>query len=768
MHSRPILRAALLAASAISLSPAAHAEPSRAAAPDDATASARARALLAQMTPAEKAGQLTDFFYFGQLSPALGAAVEAEVAKANAGALLFTTDPATINRVQKIAVEQTRLKIPLLFGFDVIHGLRTIFPAPLGMAASWDPALVERSQAVAAAETRSVGVHWTFAPMVDIARDPRWGRIFEGAGEDPYLGSAMAAAQVRGFQGSYLGAPGHIIAGPKHFAGYGAAMGGRDYDEAEISDSQLWNVYLPPFKAAIDAGAGNIMSAYMGLNGIPATANHWLLTDVLRREWGFKGFVVSDAGAVNSLTTQGLTTDGAAAAVAALKAGTNMEMVPPGQARNMGAIPAAVASGTVSAGELDAAVLPILETKFRMGLFENPYVDIDQAERVLNDPAHRTAARVAAERSVVLLKNAGNLLPLDRRAIRSMAVIGPLADSARDIMGSWVFAFNKPSATSILAALRAKIGSGIQVTSSEGVRLPARLHPSPFGMIDGTPPKRAPLDESAEIVRATELARAADVTVMVLGEGQEMSGEAASRASFELPGRQQELLDAVVATGKPVVVLLMSVRPLSLHDTKAAAIMDIWYPGSEGGSAVANLLFGDAVPGGKLPITWIRSAAQAPMTYAHQASHDPSNTNKRYWDTSSEPSYPFGFGLSYSTFTYTDLKVDRPRIAQGGSVTVSVALKNTGMRQADEVAQLYIHQKSGSSARPVRELKGFRRVSLNPGELRTVEFELGPDELRYWNAAKRDWVIDESVFEVAVGGDSTAPFGPSFAVAQRP
>ncbi|MDB5724527.1 MAG: glycoside hydrolase, family 3-like [Novosphingobium sp.] len=768
MHSRPILRAALLAASAISLSPVAHAEPSRAAAPDDAVVSARARALLAQMTPAEKAGQLTDFFYFGQLLPALGAAVETEVAKANAGALLFTTDPATINRVQKIAVEQTRLKIPLLFGFDVIHGLRTIFPAPLGMAASWDPALAERSQAVAAAEARSVGVHWTFAPMVDIARDPRWGRIFEGAGEDPYLGSAMAAAQVRGFQGPYLGAPGHIIAGPKHFAGYGAAIGGRDYDEVEISDSQLWNVYLPPFKAAIDAGAGNIMSAYMGLNGIPATANRWLLTDVLRREWGFKGFVVSDSGAVNSLTTQGLTTDGAAAAVAALKAGTNMEMVPPGQTRNMGAIPAAVAAGVVSASELDAAVLPILETKFRMGLFENPYVDIDQAERVLNDPAHRTAARVAAERSVVLLKNAGSLLPLDRRAIKSIAVIGPLADSARDIMGSWVFAFNKPSANSILAALRAKIGSGIQVTSSEGVRLPARLNPSPFGTIDGIPPKRAPLDESAEIARATELARAADVTVMVLGEDQEMSGETASRASFELPGRQQELLDAVVKTGKPVVVMLMSVRPLSLHDTKAAAIMDIWYPGSEGGSAVANLLFGDAVPGGKLPITWIRSAAQAPMTYAHQASHDPANTNKRYWDTSSEPTYPFGFGLSYSTFSYTDLKVDRPRIAQGGSVTVSVALKNTGMRQADEVAQLYIHQKSGSSARPVRELKGFRRVSLKPGELRTLEFQLGPDELRYWNAAKRDWVIDESVFEVAVGGDSTAPFGTSFAVAQRP
>jgi beta-glucosidase len=574
----------------------------------------------------------------------------------------------------------------------------------------------------------------------------------------------MAAAQVRGFQGPYLGAPGHVMAGPKHFAGYGAAMGGRDYDEAEISDSQLWNVYLPPFKAAVDAGAGNIMSAYMPLNGIPATANHWLLTDVLRSDWGFKGFVVSDAGAVNSLTQHDLTTDGASAAVAALEAGTNMEMVPPGQARNMGAIPAAVASGEVAEADLDAAVLPILETKIRLGLFENPYVNVARAEQVLNDPAHRTAARVAAERSAVLLKNEGALLPLDQSAIKSIAVIGPLADSPRDIMGSWVFSINKPSAASILTALRAKAGARVQIVSSEGVRMPDRLNPSPFGMIDGTPPRKAPLDETAEIARAAELARGADVTVMVLGEGQEMSGEAASRASFELPGRQQELLDAVVATGRPVVVLLMSARPLNLHDTKAAAIMDIWYPGSEGGAAVANLLFGDAVPGGKLPITWLRSAAQAPMTYAHLTSHDPANANKRYWDASSEPTYPFGFGLSYSTFSYANLSVDQPRIGPGGSVTVSVDLTNTGARQADEVAQLYLHQRSGTAARPVRELKGFQRVTLKPGETRTLRFKLGPDEFRYWNAARRDWVIDDSEFDVAVGGSSAAPFGANFTV----
>ena len=760
---RHLLKSALLAACAMTV-----ADSATAATPDDAAVAARARALLAQMNPEEKAGQLTDYFYFGQIAPFMAPPVEAAVAKGQAGALLLTTDPATINRVQKIAVEQTRMKIPLLFGFDVIHGLRTIFPAPLGLAASWDPAMVERSQAVAAAEARAVGLHWTFAPMVDIARDPRWGRMFEGAGEDPYLGSAIAVAQVRGFQGAYLGSPGHIMSGPKHFAGYGAALGGRDYDEVNLSDSELRNVYLPPFKAAVEAGAGNIMSAYMGLNGIPAVANHWLLTDVLRREWGFKGFVVSDSGAVNSLTQQGVSTNGAEAAMLAFKAGGVMEMVPPGQSRHMGAIADAVTAGKVAPAELDAAVQPILETKIRMGLFENPYVDVVKAEAVLNDPAHHVAARIAAERSAVLLSNEGALLPLDRRAIKSIAVIGPLADSARDTLGSWAFNFNKPTASTILAGLRAKVGPAVRIVSSEGVRLPARINPSPFGMVTLAAPKQVPLDETAEIARAAQLATGADVTIMVLGEGEEMSGEMASRASLDLPGRQQELLDAIVATGKPVVVLLMSTRPLSLHETKARAIMDIWYPGTEGGAAVANLLFGDATPGGKLPITWLRSAAQAPMNYAHLGSHDPANADKRYWDTSNAPTYPFGHGLSYTSFSYANLKVDQPRIGQGGSVTVSVDLRNTGARAGDEVAQLYIHQRSGTAARPVRELKGFQRVTLKPGEVQTLQFRLGPNELRYWNAAKRDWMIDESAFDVAVGGDSAAPFGTSFTIARQP
>lgn len=764
--SRKLCRGLLLAGCALGAKLALAAPPageSPVASPRATQVTARANALLAKMTVEEKAGQLSDFFYFGQLMPAMGKPVEEAVAKGQAGALLFTTDPATINRVQKIAVEQTRMKIPLLFGFDVIHGLRTIFPAPLGMAASWDPALAERAQSVAASEARAVGLHWAFAPMVDIARDARWGRIFEGAGEDPYLGSAMAAAQVRGFQGAYIGAPGHIIAGPKHFAGYGAAIGGRDYEESDLSDNQLWNVYFPPFKAAVDAGAGNIMSAYMPLNGVPATGNRWLLTEVLRKTWGFKGFVVSDSAAVDSLTRHGLTANGAEAAERALLAGANMEMVAPGQRANMTNIPAAVAAGRIRPVQLDAAVRPILEMKIRMGLFEHPYVDETKAEAVLNDPAHRLAARVAAERSAVLLRNEGGLLPLDRKAIRSIAIVGPLADSARDVLGSWVFPFNKPHGESILSGIRAKLGETVRVDYSEGVRMPQRLHPSPFVMME-PPVKRAPLDETAEIARAVAMARQDDVTVLVLGEGQDMSGEMASRASFDLPGRQQELLDAVVATGKPVVVLLMGVRPFSLHDTQAASILDLWYPGSEGAAATANLLFGEANPGGKLPISWVRSAAQAPMTYAHDITHDPGDAANRYWDSTSTPLWPFGHGLSYTGFAYSKLTVETPRVAPGQPVRLSVDLTNTGKRAGDEVAQLYIHQKSGTSVRPIRELKGFQRVTLKPGETRSLHFTLAPEDLRYWSAVTRDWVQDAAGFDVWVGGDSQASLAGGFTV----
>jgi beta-glucosidase len=647
----------------------------------------------------------------------------------------------------------------------VIHGLKTIFPVPLGLAASWDPQMVEQVQGLAAAEARAVGIHWTFSPMVDIARDPRWGRIVEGAGEDPYLGAAMAAAQVRGFQGERIGSPGHLIAGPKHFAGYGAALGGRDYDEVTLSDEELWNVYLPPFKAALEAGAGSIMSAYMPLNGVPATANRWLVNKVLRDTWGFKGFVVSDNGAVASLITQGLAADTQDAAARALNAGLDVEMVRPFQQAAFQSLPAALAAGKISEAELDDAVRVVLEAKLQMGLFDNPFVDEQKAQKVLDDPAHFEAARIAAERSAVLLRNESNLLPLDRKTIKSMAVIGPLADADKDILGPWVFKQNQPKTMSLLAGLRARLGNSIRIDYSEGVRLPARLYPSPLDAFEGPGAPKPPLDETAEIQRATAMARAADVAVLVLGEAQNMIGEIASRSSLELPGRQQELLDAVVATGKPVVVLLMSARPLDLKDTKAAAVMDLWYPGSAGGLAVADLLFGAGVPGGKLPFTWVRNAAQVPLIYSHLVSHDPDHAEQRYWNESNQPRYPFGYGLSYTTFQYSNLRIARASYAVGESIPVEVDLKNTGRITGDEVAQLYIHQRSGTSARPVRELKGFQRASLKPGETRTLRFTLAPQDLGYWSAVTGTWVHDASKFDVWVGGSSAAELAGSFEIA---
>jgi len=743
----------------------------------DAAIRSRVDELIAGMTPAEKAGQLTQYFYFGAL-PDTGAEpvgaielssqssmVQAALGRGEAGSLLFVTDPAETNRLQRLAIDGNRFDIPALFGFDVIHGFRTIFPVPIAMAASWDPATIERAQSVAAREARSVGIHWTFAPMVDIARDPRWGRMIEGAGEDPFLGAAVARAQVRGFQGQRIGMPERVIAGPKHFAGYGAALGGRDYDEVNLSDSELWNVYLPPFRAAVEAGAGNIMTAYMDLNGIPATGNRWLLTDVLRGTWGFEGFVVSDAQAVHNLLTHRFAADLRDAGVRALNAGVDMEMAISDPAYHH--LPDAVANDAASGAALDASVRRVLEAKLRMGLFDVPYVDEDHAREVLGDPAHRDVARMAAERAAVLLRNEGDLLPLDAGKLGSIAVIGPLADSKRDTLGPWCFDFDLDETVTVLDGIQQKAGEGAQVQYAPGIRPAQRTFPSIFDMFGGNAPVDPEgFDEEAELKRAVDLARGSDVTVVVLGESQNMIGEAASRSSLELPGRQLDLLKAAVETGTPVVLLVMNGRPLDLRwaATHVPAILDIWYPGTQGGSAVANLLFGEVSPGGKLPFTWPRMVGQVPMVYAHTRSHDPDQQGKRYWDEESTPLFPFGHGLGYSRFEYSDLTVDRSSIGAGEALTVSVEVTNAGGRTADEVVQLYIHQRYGSASRPVRELKGFQRISLGAGESRRVEFPLGPAELRYWNAAVRDWVIDASTFDVWAGGDSTAELSTTFAV----
>jgi len=729
--------------------------------------------LLAQMTIDEKVGQLNQLFYFKQfMQPEM---VEPGIREGKIGSLLFVTDPVIINRLQKVAVEKSRLKIPLLFGFDVIHGFHTIFPVPLAMASSWDPALVEQMQSIAASEARAVGIRWTFAPMVDIARDPRWGRIVEGAGEDPFLASRMAAAHVRGFQGADPSSPGRVLACMKHFAGYGAATGGRDYDSAFIADTELYNVYLPPFKAAVDAGVGSAMSAYMTLNDVPATGNAFLLRDVLRTEWGFKGFVVSDADAVGDLLTHGFAEDKADAAYRALTAGLDMEMSLPGQSPKGHAYATSltklVQEGRVSKEQLDAAVRRILEAKFKLGLFDNPYADESRVATIHNNPEHRRLARIAAQRSMVLLRNEGNVLPLVKgdAKVSSIAVIGPLADSKRDMRGSWSLADDMQSAVSVLEGIRTKVGAAVKVEYAQGADI-ARAYPSIFDVFNK--PRPAPWSETQkreEFDKAVSLARSSDVVVMVLGEHEEMSGENATQSTIDLPGRQLELLKAVSELGKPVVLVLINGRPLDISwaATHVPAILEAWHPGAEGGNAIADILYGDATPGGKLPVTWPRSAGQIPIYYAHNNTKEPEiarDFKSRYFDFPSSPLYPFGYGLSYSTFKFSNLRVSKPELKPGESTEVLVDVENTGRRTGDEVTQLYIHQRYGGASRPVRELKGFERLTLAAGEKKTVRFTLGKAELIYWSAATKGWVQDPAVFDVWAGSDATAVLTTTFRV----
>jgi beta-glucosidase len=725
-----------------------------AAIPSDAEVAARVEGLLGRMSLAEKIGQLTQI---GGADFIPGPRPEEIVRQGGAGSVLWLNDTKRFNALQKIAVEESPSKIPLLFALDVIHGYRTIFPVPLAMAASWDPAVAEQAQAIAAKEARAAGLHWTFGPMLDIARDARWGRIVEGAGEDPYLGAAMAAAQVRGFQGAYPGSPDHLVACAKHFAGYGAADGGRDYDPVYLSESQLRNVYFPPFQAAVKAGVGTFMSAYMDLNDVPASGNRWLLRDVLRGEWGFKGFVVSDAFAVGSLVTQGFARDGRDAAFRALRAGLDMDMASGTYLENLAGL---VEDGTLKLADIDAAARSILAIKVRMGLFEQPYAEEGKLEQVIALPEHRRQSRLAAQRSMVLLRNEGHLLPLSK-SLKQVAVIGPLADSKEATEGSWMVFGHTPAAVTVLKGIRARLpNAAVEYAPGPEIR---RDIPSFFDTMNPNyTPVIQPADEAeAAFQTAIATARRAEVIVMVLGEQANMAGEAASRASLDLPGRQDELLQAVVALGKPVVLVLLNGRPLSINwaAENVPAILEAWEPGTEGGHAVADILFGDANPGGKLPVTFPRKGSHAPLYYARNLTHSPEGAqtyNPRYWDGLPTPLYPFGFGLSYTTFSITNLKVAAPQVKVGDSVAVTADVTNTGSVVGDEVVQLYIHQRAGSDSRPVRELKGFERVTLQPGETRTVTFQLGPAELSHWSTSLGQWVQDAEAFDIWVGSDSRA------------
>ena len=659
------------------------------------------------MTLEEKIGQLTQVggLALGPNAPK----PEDAIRQGHAGSILWASDAPTINRLQRVAIQESRMKIPLISGLDVIHGFKTIFPMPLALAASWDASLIERVQSIAAREARAAGIAWTFAPMVDIARDPRWGRMIEGAGEDPFLGSMVARAQVRGFQGDDLSQPDRVLACAKHFAGYGAATGGRDYDSAYIAENELYNVYLPPFKAALDAGAGTFMSAYMDLNDVPGTGNSFLLQDVLRKTWKFSGFVVSDAFSVADLVTHGYARDASDAAFRAFTAGVNMDMASNTYMDKIGAL---VKAKRISERAIDEAVRPILTAKFQLGLFERPYVNEAQAKKIIGAPEHRQAAREAAQRTAVLLRNEDHVLPLAKDHARSIAVIGPLAHAKREMLTMWSgFGVDASDAVTIYEGIRGNVGQAVRVEYAPGVQIAKQYH-SMFEDLMGAKAE-APWSESRarnEYAKALALAGSSDIVILALGELALMSGELASQSSLELPGRQQELMEAIVATGKPVVLVLVNGRPLNITwaSSHVLAILEAWHPGMEGGNAIADVLFGDAEPGGRLPVTWPRNAGQVPIYYARNLTHQPESApgfTSRYWDQPSLPLYPFGYGLSYGKSAVTNLRVKQTQVKLGASVEITADVENSGGRPTQAVVQLYIRQKAGSASHPARELK---------------------------------------------------------------
>jgi beta-glucosidase len=693
-------------------------------------------ALIARMTVAEKFGQLQ------QLDGMAEGVYRPEhpdmVRKGLLGSTLNVRGAKTTNDLQRVAVEESRLKIPLLFGFDVIHGYRTIFPVPLAMASSWDPAAVERAASIAADETSASGVKWTFSPMVDVARDPRWGRVVEGAGEDTYLGSVMARAQVVGYQGADYSAPNKVMACAKHWVAYGAAEGGRDYNTTDVTERALREIYFPPFKAAIDAGVPTFMSAFNDVDGVPATANEFTLQKVLRDEWKFDGFVVSDYTSVMELTRHGIAADEAEAAQLALGAGVDMEMV----SRFYNAHGAALLrDGRLTETQLNEAVRRILRIKFRLGLFDRPYADPAREQRAILTAANRAAAREIAARSMVLLENDGGVLPLSKD-VRTVAVIGPLADSQIDMIGSWSGDGRKEDAVTVLTGIKGKVASNTRVVYAKGCD------------VDG-PTEAA----TASIAEAVAAARGADVAILVVGESAEMSGEAAARSSLDIPGAQLELVKAVRATGKPTVVVLMNGRPLTIGwiAENCPAVLETWFSGTEGGNAIADVLFGDVNPGGKLPMTFPRVVGQVPIYYNHKNTGRPFSATDRYTskyrDLGPTPQYPFGYGLSYTTFEYANLKLDRSSIKAGEPVKVTVDVRNTGRRPGDEVVQLYVSDVAASVTRPVKQLRGFQRVTIAPGETRTLSFTLDDDDLGMYGRDLR-WVVEPGAFDVMVGGDS--------------
>jgi len=703
-------------------------------------------ALLAKMTLAEKLGQLQqlDGEATGNFRPEL-----LELArKGLLGSTLNVRGAQRTNQLQRVAMTESRLKIPLLFGFDVIHGYRTIFPIPVGEAASWDPMLAERSAAVAAQEANNAGLRWTFAPMVDIARDPRWGRITEGAGEDPFLGAAFAAARVRGFQGSDYSAADKVLACAKHWVAYGAAEGGRDYNTTDLSENSLREIYFPPFKAAVDAGVGTFMSSFNAINGVPASANAFTLTKVLREEWKFDGFVVSDYTSVRELINHGVAANEEQAAAAALNAGVDMEMV----SRSYNQFgPRLLEQRQLSVATIDEAVRRILRIKFRLGLFDRPYTDEAREPQSLLRPDSLSLARQIAARSMVLLKNDRGLLPLHKN-LKSIAVIGPLADDRRAPLGWWAGDGREENTITPLAGIKAKVGANSKVGYAKGADLKD--------------------DSTAGFAEAVALAKESDVAVVFVGESADIVGEAASRSSLDLPGRQLDLVKAIQATGKPTVVVLVNGRPLTIGwiVDNVPSILESWMGGTQSGHAIADILFGDVNPAGKLPVTFPRAVGQVPIYYNYMNTGRPPEAENRYTskyvDVPWTPLFPFGFGLSYTTFKISNLQLSAPRIRASEKLIVRVDVENAGKRAGDEVVQLYIRDPVATMTRPVKELKGFQRVTLAAGEKRRIEFTLTREHLSFWNREMR-FVAEPGEFRVMVGSNSRDLTEAKFELTER-
>ncbi len=710
----------------------------------DAEIERKVNALLARMTLAEKLGQLQqlDGEANGKYRPE-----HLEMArKGLLGSTLNVRGAKMTNELQRAALE-SRLKIPILLGFDVIHGYRTIFPVPLGETASWDMSLLERSAAAAAAESRAAGVHWTFAPMLDIARDPRWGRIIEGAGEDTYLGSEAARARVRGFQGTDYSRPDRILATAKHWVGYGAAEAGRDYNTTNLTERALREIYFPPFKAAIDAGVDSFMTSFNDLDGVPATANPFVLKDVLRKEWKFDGLVVSDYTAVMELMFHGLAKDEADAARYALNAGTDMEMVSRFYNKHGEEL---LKQKRISMATIDESVRNVLRIKFRLGLFDNPFADETRERNEVFKQANRDLAELAAEKSFVLLKNQNQTLPISK-TIDEIAVIGALADNKAEMNSNWAGDGQPTDPVTVVEALRQKYP-----------RMRMRYEP-------GCDPACA---TDAGFAKAVNAARDSDFTVLVLGESAAMSGEASSRSNIDLPGRQLDLVKAVHATGKPYAVVLINGRPLTINwlAENSPAILEAWFPGTMAGPAIVDTLFGDANPGGKLPVTFPRSVGQIPIYYNHKATGRPFKADQKYTskylDIDNTPLYPFGFGLSYTTFVIENLQLSKLEILPTEQLRVSVDVRNTGRVAGDEVVQLYIHDAAASVTRPVKELRGFKRVTLRPGEKQTVEFSLARKDLEFLGRDLKP-VLEPGEFQVFVGSSSDSGVQSTFSVVER-